>query len=103
MPTVLPTWPCALTRPGITVFPASATRRAPPGTVTLAAGPTATIRPLRTRIVALSIGARSVPSITRAPVKAVVVDAGCCAGVLTDQSATAAQAMARENDFMAPL
>src|SRR5476651_2256506 len=103
MTTVLPTWPCALTRPGITVFPVSATRRAPAGTVTLAADPTETIRPLRTRIVALSIGARSVPSITRAQVKAVVVDAGCCAGVPTDQHATAAQAMAKGSDFMAPL
>ena len=83
-------------------MPASGTRAAPAGIVTDAAGPTATIRPPRTRIVALSIGARSVPSITRAPVKA-VVDAGCCAGVVTDRSATAAQAMKSGCDFMATL
>ena len=50
-----------------------------PGSVTPLAGPTATMRPSRTRIVALSIGARSVPSITRAPVKA-IVDAGLLRG-----------------------
>jgi hypothetical protein len=52
--------------------------------------------------VALSIGARSVPSITRAPVKA-VVDGGCCAGVVTDRRATAALATNKEVDFMATL
>ena len=56
----------------MTVLPASGTRSAPAGTVTRAAGPTATMRPSRTTIVALSIGARSVPSITRAPVNAFV-------------------------------
>ena len=55
---MLPTWPCALTSPGMTVLPASATRSAPAGTVTLAAGPTETMRPSRTTMVALSIGAR---------------------------------------------
>ena len=41
-------------------------------------------------MVAFSIGPRSVPSITRAPVKA-VVEAGCCAGVVADRTAAAAQ------------
>ena len=51
----------------MTVLPVSAMRSAPAGTVTPAAGPAATMRPSRTTIVALSIGARSVPSISREP------------------------------------
>src|SRR5258705_228227 len=83
MPTVLPTCPCALTRPGITCLPASETRSAPAGTVTLAAGPAETMRPPRTRIVALSTGARSVPSIRRAPVQAFTPPGDCAGSVLS--------------------
>jgi hypothetical protein len=61
MPTVLPTWPCALTRPGITVLPASGTREAPARSSPPPPGRRRGGR--RGRIVALSMGARSVPSI----------------------------------------
>jgi hypothetical protein len=48
------------------------------------------------------MGGRSVPSITRAPVKA-IVDPGCCAGAVTDQSAAVAQAIKKQFDLMATL
>jgi hypothetical protein len=48
------------------------------------------------------MGGRSVPSITRAPVKA-IVDPGCCAGTVTDQRAAAAQAINRQFVLMATL
>ena len=54
----------------MTVLPLSDTRSAAAGIVTLADGPAATMRPFCTTMVALSIGARSVPSKRRAPVKA---------------------------------
>src|SRR5262245_63196394 len=66
----------------MTVFPVSETRSAPDGTLTLDDGPTARMRPPRTTMVALSIGARSVPSITRAPVNA-LTPPGDCAGTVT--------------------
>ena len=44
------------------------TRRTPVGRATAYPAPTAAMRPSRTTIVALSIGGRSVPSISRAPV-----------------------------------
>src|SRR3954453_20511548 len=102
MPTVLPTWPCALTRPGITVLPASATRCVPAGIVTADAAPTATTLPPRTRIVALSIGGLSEPSMPRAPVHA-VVEPDFCAGVAIELSAAATQASNHAGDFMTTL
>src|SRR5687767_838828 len=57
-------------RPGMTVLPLRATRSAPAGTLTLVAGPAATMRPSRTTIVALATGARSLPSIRVNPVNA---------------------------------
>ena len=67
--------------------------------------PTATILPPRTTIVALSIGARSVPSITRAPVKAFDARPADCAGVGSARRAEATAARARQRrdmgcDFM---
>jgi hypothetical protein len=59
--------------------------------MTLADGPIIVIRPLVTTIVACSIGALPVPSITRAPVKAMVPAAGVCAwtpDTATDVAAT---------------
>src|SRR5712692_6525896 len=58
----------------MTVLPASATRSAPAGTVTFA--PAATTRPSRTTMVALSMGARAVPSIRRTLVNALVDEGG---------------------------
>jgi hypothetical protein len=52
---------------------------APAGAVTLADGPIAVILPFVTTIVACSMGALPVPSITRAPVNANVPGAGVCA------------------------
>src|SRR5438105_4633132 len=71
----------------MTVFPASATRSAPAGTATFA--PAATTRPSRTTIVALSIGARVVPSMSRTLVNALVDEEGCPASVALS-AATAA-------------
>src|SRR3954453_9516119 len=102
MPTVLPTWPCALTRPGITVLPASATGCVPAGIVTADAAPTATTLPPRTRIVALSIGGLSVPSITRAPGNA-FVEPPSCAGVAIEHTAAATQASNHAGDIMTTL
>jgi hypothetical protein len=62
---------------GITVFPVRLTRIAPAGTFTSAARPTCVMRAPSTTIVALSIGARPSPTMTRAPSKAVTV--GDCA------------------------
>src|SRR5262245_56913303 len=88
-------------RPGITVLPVRATRVAPAGTLTLAAGPTAMMRPSRTTIVALSIGARSVPSITRAPVNAFTPPCACAGTVTLVMDAAIAIAAARtENAAM---
>ena len=47
--------------------------------MTLADGPIAVIRPLVMTMVACSIGALPVPSITRAPVNAITPGAGICA------------------------
>src|SRR5581483_1978965 len=55
------------------VLPAASIRSAPAGTGTF--GPTASILPLRTTIVAFSAGALPLPSITRAPTKATVPSA----------------------------
>src|SRR4029453_19308914 len=64
----------------MTVLPTSEMRSGPAGTVTRAAGPTATILPSRTTIVELSIGGAGVPPTTRAPVNALT--AGDCASTL---------------------
>ena len=62
--------------------------------MTLADGPIAMIRPLVTTIVACSMGALPVPSITRAPVNAIRPGAGTCArsGAAIRTIATAAHA-----------
>src|SRR6185503_12900897 len=70
---------CELIRPGMIVLPAALTTVAPAGGMTLADGPTAVMRPLVTTMVACSSGALPVPSITRAPVKAMTPGAGTCA------------------------
>src|SRR5437016_3425274 len=70
---------CELMRPGMIVFPATLITVAPAGGVTVDEGPMAVIRPLVTMTVACSIGALPVPSITRAPVKAMTPGAGICA------------------------
>src|SRR6185436_17951551 len=70
-------WPCALMMPGMMVLPAMSTRVAPAGTATLR--PTAWMRPSETTIVAPSVGAAPVPSMTRAPVNATTPPAGACA------------------------
>src|SRR5215470_2459792 len=72
-------WACELMRPGMIVLPATFTIVAPAGGITVADGPMAVIRPLVTTIVACSIGAAPVPSITRAPVNAITPGAGICA------------------------
>src|SRR4030095_10923809 len=66
-------------RPGMIVLPATFTTVAPAGGVTVVDGPMAVIRPLVTTMVACSIGAAPVPSMTRAPVKAITPGAGTCA------------------------
>jgi hypothetical protein len=53
--------------------------RRPAGGITVADGPMAVIRPLVTTMVACSMGAAPVPSMTRAPVKAITPGAGICA------------------------
>src|SRR2546422_10630933 len=96
-------------RPGMTVLPASDTRSTPAGTVTRAAGPTAEIRPSRTRMVAFSIGARSVPSMTRAPVNALTAPGACArrAGtvdtVARDVTRAAAESARVRGRFMATI
>src|SRR5262245_64156190 len=70
---------CELMRPGIIVLPVTLTTVAPAGGITVADGPMAVIRPLVTTMVACSIGAAPVPSMTRAPVKEITPGAGICA------------------------
>src|SRR5262245_50263099 len=72
-------WACELMRPGMIVLPATLTTVAPAGGITVADGPMGVIRPLVTTIVACSIGAAPVPSMTRAPVNAITPGAGICA------------------------
>src|SRR5262245_6580615 len=67
-------------KPGTIVLPLASIRCAPVGMLVDAAGPTAVIRPPETTSVPRSIGARPVPSIIRALVKATVAPAvGACA------------------------
>src|SRR5437870_4299312 len=70
---------CELMRPGMIVLPDALMTVAPAGTVTVVDGPIAVIFPLVTMMVACSMGALPVPSITRAPVKAKTPGAGTCA------------------------
>src|SRR6266513_3238426 len=70
---------CELMRPGMIVFPATLITVAPAGGVTVADGPIAVMRPFVTTIVACSIGAAPVPSMTGAPVNAMTPGAGICA------------------------
>jgi hypothetical protein len=74
-----PTWPCTSIMPGMMVLPVTSMRRAPAGTGTADAGPTATTRLPSTSTVALSItpgvpaiepGFRPDIVITRAPTSA---------------------------------
>src|ERR1044071_2670108 len=79
---------------GITVLPARFTRVAFAGTRTSAARPTAVIRFPVTTMVAFSIGARPVPSITPAPSKTLTVF-GACANRAAVVAATVAAARTR--------
>src|SRR5437764_1302815 len=82
----------------MTVLPSSATRSALAGTCARLAGATLTTLPARTTMVALSIGGRSVPSITRAPVKALTAPPeGDCA---TSRTGNATAAVATIQFFM---
>src|SRR5258705_2172214 len=87
-------WAWELIRPGIIVLPATCTIVAPAGGMTLADGPIAVILPLVMTMVACSIGALPVPSMTRAPVNAMTPGAGTCArsGAAIRTIATAAHA-----------
>src|SRR5262245_59838507 len=69
------------------------------GTAVPADGPMATMRPSRMTIVALSIGAPPVPSITRAPRKAVV----CAYASLDTPMTNANHAPIREQSRLIPL
>src|SRR6185503_10603830 len=95
---------CELIRPGMIVLPATLTTVAPAGGMTLADGPIAVMRPLVTTMVADSIGALPVPSITRAPVKAMTPGAGTCApafdAIATSITAAITQAYFTLIDFI---
>src|SRR5262249_26778713 len=56
-------------KPGTMVLPARFTVVAPAGSFIVLDGPTAATRPFATTSIACSIGARPVPSISRAPLK----------------------------------
>src|SRR6516165_3328919 len=61
---------CMSARPGISTLPRKSVTRAPPGRLTDAAGPAATMRSPRTTTVARSTAAAPVPSMSTALVKA---------------------------------
>ena len=65
--------------PGMIVLPDMSIRVAPAGILTAAGVPTAATRPFVITMVAWGSGAAPVPSITRAPVSAMVPPAGACA------------------------
>src|SRR5262245_47336783 len=72
---------------GMTVLPERLTRIAPAGTRTLAALPTCVMRAPLTMNDAFSSGARPSPVMMRPPSNTVTVDAGVCAGAVTDHTA----------------
>src|SRR5689334_1608050 len=92
----------------MTVLPASDTVSAPAGGFTRDDGPTSTMRPFWTRMVALGTTSAVVPSMSRAPVKARIAPAGAAwpgagprAWMVARTAADAARAIARDASFMA--